>query len=307
MGVVPAVRDVSFSMDRGETLGLVGESGCGKSTLALMIAGLEKPTAGEIRFDGAPLEEVLRTRRGRRRIQEVFQHPMESLNRRYSVGRSVREPLEVLSNVGRGAARQRMVAELGRVSLVGYEKRRPRELSGGQAQRAAIARALICEPDLLILDEPTSSLDQSLRAVILRLLSSIQQERGIAYLFITHDIDTVGRIADRIAVMYLGKIVELATCESVLRSPKHPYTIALLSAVPSLDPLHRRQRIVLRGEAGALTALPKGCAFQDRCPLVHGRCRIEEPPLVQKDRGHAVACFAAGEGPTRIAQPAGEV
>lgn len=296
---VPAVRGVDLAVDSGETVGLVGESGCGKSSLGRMIVGLQAMTSGSIQFRGRALDAALRGQ-GRRQIQMVFQHPAASLNPKMTVEAMLAEPLRLLMGLDGDPLSRRIDELLGGVGLdSAYRSRRPSQLSGGQQQRVAIARALACEPDLVVLDEPTASLDQSVRSRVVALLCEIQHARGVAYLFISHDLATVRRIADRVAVMYLGRIVELAPTEQLFEHPAHPYTRALLSAAPQLDPAARRERIVLRGETPNPARLPVGCSFQDRCSLVHDRCRKAVPMLASMDGHHLVECFAvqtAGTG-----------
>ncbi len=290
---VPALRGVDLEVDRGETVALVGESGCGKTTLGRVVVGLQPSTSGDVFFGGERLDDLVGTKGFRSRVQMVFQHPDSSLNPRFRVGTTVREPRRLMKGGSRGEIEEKTDEVLTLVGLgPAYKSRLPRQLSGGQQQRVAIARALICDPELVVLDEPTSSLDQSVQGRIISLLRDIQDTREVAYLFISHDLSTVRRIADRVAVMYLGRVVEVANTETLFEDPQHPYTKALLSAVPSIDPNQRSRRIVLSGETPNPSELPMGCAFQDRCPLVHDRCRSEDPELELYAAGHAVECFA---------------
>lgn len=293
--VVRAVDDVSFELQRGEVLALVGESGCGKTTTALTVLGLVEPSAGGIIFEGRPLHESLRRDRSlRRSIQMIFQDPYEALNPRMTVGQIVAEPLEVHRLLNDAAARrERVLATLEEVGLrpaVEFVDRRPHELSGGQRQRVVIAGALVTEPHLLVADEPVSMLDVSIRAEILLLLNELRRRRGISILFITHDLATAAFFSDRIAVMYLGRIVEIGPAETVLSEPLHPYTKALISVIPNPDPRLRRERIILQGETPNPADVPPGCRFHPRCPLAVEACRKQDPRLERK-QGHDVACL----------------
>jgi oligopeptide/dipeptide ABC transporter ATP-binding protein len=296
--VVHAVDGVSFSIERGEALGLVGESGCGKSTTARTVVGLHRPTAGQVRFDGVDLAslppEQLRVLR--RRFQIVFQDPFSSLNPRMTVGALIGEPLAI-HGIGTASERPGRVAEL--MEMVGLRpdqvSRYPHEFSGGQRQRIAIARALAPQPDLLLLDEPVSALDVSIQSQILRLLAELQQRLGLTYLMIAHDLAVIGQMCRRVAVMYLGKIVETAERESLYRLPLHPYTRALFSAVPVPDPEveRRRRRVILVGDVPSPIRVPSGCRFHTRCPIAVERCAAEEPLLRQVEPGGLVACHLA--------------
>jgi oligopeptide/dipeptide ABC transporter ATP-binding protein len=289
---VRAVDSLSLTIDTGETLGLVGESGCGKSTVARCILRLIEPTAGRVCFDGAELpalgEEALRRRR--RDIQMVFQDPTASLNPRFTVRQTVEDPLRLHTDLGRPARRERAREVLGRVGL-GAELlgRYPHELSGGQRQRVNIARAIATEPKLVVLDEPTSALDVSLRARIIMLLGELRERLGMTYLFISHDLATVKYLSRRVAVMYLGTIVEQAPTRELFARPLHPYTRALLSAIPVPDPDARRERLVLAGEVPSPIDIPTGCRLRTRCPLAQPVC-AEPVTLREVAPAHLVAC-----------------
>jgi oligopeptide/dipeptide ABC transporter ATP-binding protein len=298
-GLVRAVDGVSFEIQRGETLGLVGESGCGKTTTGRCILQLERPTSGHVVFEGHDLtaldESALRPIR--RHIQVIFQDPYSSLNPRMTVGQIIAEPIAVHGLVRDASGRRARVRDLlRRVGLLPqHAERYPHEMSGGQRQRVGVARALALEPSLIICDEPVSALDVSIQAQIINLLEDLQAELGLTYLFIAHDLAVVRHISDRIAVMYLGKIVELADRKTVYEDPLHPYTKALLAAVPIPDPEveARRERIVLSGEVPSPLKPPAGCAFHPRCPLAVERCRAELPPLREVKPGHWAACHLA--------------
>jgi oligopeptide/dipeptide ABC transporter ATP-binding protein len=294
---VHAVEDVTLTVGRGETLGLVGESGSGKTTIGRAVLRRLTPTAGTIRFDGEDITRVTgeRLRRLRKRMQLVFQDPYASLNPRMTVLELVAEPLVVHGEARRAAdARDRVVALLDQCGLPpDAVDRHPHAFSGGQRQRVGIARALALRPDFIVADEPVSALDVSVRAQVVNLLQDLQGERGLSYLFIAHDLSVVRHISHRIAILYAGRLVELAPAERLYENPVHPYTEALLSAVPVPDPpaQRARRRIVLSGEIPNPIDPPTGCRFQTRCPLVEDRCRHEQPPLEEKAPGHVAACF----------------
>ncbi len=293
--VVKAVDGVSFDLDRGETLGLVGESGCGKSSTGRLLMRLDDPTAGEIRFDGQDLAVLSGDARRwiARQIQIVFQDPYASLSPRMTVHDIVAEPLRVQKAYGRTGP-DRVSRALASVGLAPqHANRYAHEFSGGQRQRIGIARALVLDPSVLVLDEPVSALDVSIRAQVINMLEQLQDELGLAYLFISHDLSVVRHTCDRVAVMYLGKIVETGPRKQIFSAPSHPYTQALLSAIPSPevdDTRDRRERIVLRGDVPSPSNPPSGCRFRTRCWKAQEICVTEEPPLVGPDADHLVAC-----------------
>ena len=311
-GHVRAVDGVSFSIQSGETLCLVGESGCGKSTVGKTILRLQEPTAGQIWLGGTEVtslsEDQMRVHR--RQVQMVFQDPYSSLNPRMRVGQIVAEPLENYG-LAEGQEKERQVVAL--LEKVGLRKdameRFPFEFSGGQRQRLGIARALALNPKLIVADEPVSALDVSVQAQVLNLLMDLQEEFGLAYLFVSHDLAVVEHIGHRIAVMYLGRIVELAPKDRIFAQPLHPYTEALMAAAPIADPRARRKRLVIEGDVPSPMNPPSGCHFHTRCPYVIPRCKTEYPPLQEIVPGHIVACHLRTSetvaGP--VAAPAGEI
>jgi oligopeptide transport system ATP-binding protein len=294
---VRAVDGVSFDIATGETLALVGESGCGKSTTGRMLLRLTEPTSGSIRFEGGDLLGLghRALRRQRRAMQIIFQDPYASLSPRQTVEDIVAEPLDVYRLCATRAARRERVIEL--LRLVGLDavhlRRYPFEFSGGQRQRIAVARALAPGPKVIVADEPVSALDVSIRSQVVNLLQDLQERFGIAYLFISHDLAVVRHIAHRIAVMYLGRLVEVADRDALFDAPHHPYTQALLSAVPAPDPERKRSRIILRGDVPSPARMPSGCRFHPRCPIAQAVCRERDPPLRELGDGRSVACHFA--------------
>ena len=295
MGDIKAVDDVSFDIYRGETLGLVGESGCGKTTAGRTIIRLYRPTAGHVYYEGQDLAQMRGSelRHMRRRIQIIFQDPYASLNPRLTVGAIVGEPLEI-HRAARGKEMRERVEEL--LQLVGLDpyfvNRYPHEFSGGQRQRIGVARALALDPEFVVCDEPISALDVSIQAQIVNLLEELQDKLGLTYLFIAHDLSMVRHISDRVAVMYLGKVVELSDRDTLYTNPLHPYTQALLSAVPIPDPVveEKRQRIILKGDVPSPANPPPGCNFNTRCPVAMDVCSEVDPEFIEVEPGHFCAC-----------------
>lgn len=303
--VVRAVEDVSFSVEAGETLCIVGESGCGKSTVARLLMRIVKPTGGRVLVDGTDIAS-LKThalRAYRRRMQMVFQDPYSSLNPRLTAGQIITEPVENFERLNR-TQRRALAAEL--LQKVGMSPemmhRLPSEFSGGQRQRLGIARALALRPSLIVADEAVSALDVSVQAQILNLLMDLQQQLGIAFVFISHDLSVVEHIGHRVAVMYLGRIVELASCEAFFAKPAHPYAEALIAAAPVPDPTRARLQVPVEGEVPSPVNPPSGCAFHPRCPLAVERCRVEVPRLVPMPDGRAVACHVRAPATDAVAQ-----
>lgn len=296
--LVRALAEASFELKAGRTLAVVGESGCGKSTLARLVTMIEQPTAGEITIDGRPVSFAGGVPRDlRRAVQIVFQDPYGSLNPRQKIGSILEEPLAVNTDDDAATRREKALAMMRKVGLrPEHYERYPHMFSGGQRQRIAIARALMLDPKILVLDEPVSALDVSIQAQVLNLLTDLQQELGLAYLFISHDLSVVRHIADDVMVMYLGRPVEVAPKEEIFGAPKHPYTRALLSATPTTDPASRHERIRLTGELPSPLRPPSGCAFHPRCPHAYNPCPVDRPELVVPDSPFKVACHAVREG-----------
>jgi oligopeptide/dipeptide ABC transporter ATP-binding protein len=302
--VVRAVDGVDLRIGRSEIVALVGESGSGKTTTGRALVRLAPISAGSVWLEDRDVSEVSgrALRAYRRRVQIIFQDPYESLDPRRTIGEQVAEPL-LVQGIGTAEERatrvDRALEDAGLRPAARIRDRFPHELSGGQRQRVAIASAMVLDPDVLVADEPVSMLDVSLRSGILRVMLDLRERRGVGILFITHDLSLAWLIADRIAVMYLGRIVEIGPADELVRDPRHPYTRALLSVMPSPDPSKRRQRLILRGETPDASRIPSGCRFHTRCPLAFDRCRIEDPATLEVGPGHTAACFLALDPPER--------
>jgi len=305
VGYVKAVDDVSFTIKKGETLGLVGESGCGKTTTGRSILRLIEPTGGTVMFDGKDITKMPKDdlRKLRKDMQIIFQDPFSSLNPRLTIGQMLREVLEV-HEIAKGDEAQKQVGDL--LEIVGlrkqYYNRYPHEFSGGQRQRIGIARALAVKPKFIVCDEPVSALDVSIQSQIINLLMDLQKEFGLTYLFISHSLSVVEHISDRVAVMYLGKIAEIADYKDLYENPKHPYTEALLSAAPEPDPKKKKQRIILTGDIPSPAKVPTGCYFHPRCPKVQEACKTTTPQLasIEGNPTHEVSCILY---PTSLPKP----
>ncbi len=294
--IVHAVDGVDLTIQKGERMGLVGESGCGKSTLGYLITGFFEPTEGEILFEGKNIFNSSKNARAQRHIQMIYQSPQESLDPRMKIASSVCEPIDIHLRLSREEKRETVRRSLESVGLdESHAEKYPHELSGGQLQRVVIARALVLNPKLLVLDEPTSHLDVSVQAKILNLLKEIKDKHELSYLFISHDLGVIRNVTDRVAVMYLGKIVEVASREEMFKSPAHPYTQALLSAAPNPDPRVRVKHIILKGEVPSSVNIPSGCRFHPRCQYRKTECSKTEPELSEINKEHALACHLTAE------------
>jgi dipeptide transport system ATP-binding protein len=296
--VVKAVDGVSFELNKGKTLAVVGESGCGKSTLGRMLTMIETPTAGSLAFHGEDLLGLSQSEQKalRQKIQIIFQNPYGSLNPRKKIGTILEEPLVINTQLSKAERKAKALAMMAKVGLkTEHYDRYPHMFSGGQRQRIAIARGLMLDPQIIVADEPVSALDVSVQAQVLNLMMDLQQEFGLSYVFISHDLSVVEHIADEVMVMYLGKVVEQGSCEQLFENPQHPYTQALLSSTPQLSPDKRRQRIKLQGELPSPLNPPSGCAFHGRCQFANPRCREETPILTSDSQGHLIACHAVEE------------
>jgi oligopeptide/dipeptide ABC transporter ATP-binding protein len=305
--IARALDGVDLAVDAGEVLGVVGESGCGKSTLGMTLVRMLEPTGGDILHDGVPITRIggAALKAYRARAQIIFQDPYSSLNPRLTVAKIVAEPLEIHGIGTRTEQRQkvRRALDLVRMPPAEFADRFPSDLSGGQRQRVAIARALVLDPALIVADEPVSMLDVSVQAGVLELLDELSRKLGMALVYISHDIATVGHICDRVAVMYLGRIVEEGPVRAILRRPKHPYTQRLMAAIPNVDPTVRRERVVLEGDVPSPLAVPPGCRFASRCPYASDFCRSVEPELIQEDPNRRVRCHLYGKTPAGVDGP----